>query len=196
MTSNVGAGDIDKILHTSRIGFRNEPSGGQPKVQADQEIYIAAREAMKRVFSPEFRNRLTEFIVFRSLDRQSLYQILQKLLNISASRFAGLGFQLSITPEAREWLVDRGVSNELGVRPLVRAVEKYIDTKVAELHAYGQIMEGDVLEAVVGESDELGGDGLPRREIKFMRAKRESELEPGERPKRRRVQKTEIYLRY
>jgi ATP-dependent Clp protease ATP-binding subunit ClpA len=196
MTSNVGAGDIDKILHTSRIGFRNEPQSGQPKLQADQEIYVAAREAMKRVFSPEFRNRLTEFIVFRSLDRQSLYQILQKLLNISASRFAGLGFQLAVTPEARDWLVDRGVSNELGVRPLVRAVEKYIDTKVAELHAYGQILAGDVLEAVVGDSDELDGAGKVRKTIQFLRAPRENELEPGERPKRRRVQKTEIYLRY
>lgn len=196
MTSNVGAGDIDKILHTSRIGFRNEPSSNQPKIQADQEIYVAAREAMKRVFSPEFRNRLTEFIVFRSLDRNSLYQILQKLLNISASRFASLGFQLSITTEARDWLVDRGVSNELGVRPLVRAVEKYIDTKVAELHAYGQILAGDVLEAVVGDSDELDSEGRVRKTIQFLRAKRENELEPSERTKRRKVQKTEIYLRY
>jgi ATP-dependent Clp protease ATP-binding subunit ClpC len=198
MTSNVGAGDIDKILHTSRIGFRNEPTAEQPKLQADQEIYIAAREAMKRVFSPEFRNRLTEFIVFRSLDRQSLYLILQKLLNISAARFAGLGFTLAVTTQARDWLVDRGVSNELGVRPLVRAVEKYIDTKVAELHAYGQIREGDVLEAVVGESaTELNSEGKPRREIQFLRAPRENELEPGERaPKRRKNQKTEIYLRY
>jgi hypothetical protein len=88
------------------------------------------------------------------------------------------------------------VSNELGVRPLVRAVEKYIDTKVAELHAYGQILAGDVLEAVVGDSDELDGEGRVRKTIQFLRAPRENELGPGEKPRKRRVQKTEIYLRY
>jgi ATP-dependent Clp protease ATP-binding subunit ClpA len=195
MTSNVGAGDIDKILHTNRIGFRNEPAPA--KVAADQEIYIAAREAMKRVFAPEFRNRLTEFIVFRSLDRQSLYLILQKLLNISAARFAGLGFQLTITPEARDWLVDRGISNELGVRPLVRAVEKYIDTRVAELHAYGQIKEGDILEAVVSDREEGEGLSNRRKTIQFLRAPRAEELQPGEKaPRRRKIKQTEIYLRY
>lgn len=194
MTSNVGASDIDRILHVNRIGFRNEPVPA--KIAADQEIYVAAREALKRIFAPEFRNRLTEFIVFRSLDRSSLYLILQKLLNISAARFAGLGFQLSISPEARDWLVDRGMSNELGVRPLVRAVEKYIDTKVAELHAYGQILEGDILEAVVGDSDRLDNAGNLRREIQFLRAPRASEMEPGGQPRQRQVRKTEIYLRY
>ena len=54
------------------------------------------------MFPPEFRNRLTEFIVFRALERNSLYLILQKLLNISAERFAALGFQLVLsTPRAR-----------------------------------------------------------------------------------------------
>jgi ATP-dependent Clp protease ATP-binding subunit ClpA len=194
MTSNVGASEIDQILHATRIGFRNEAKS--VKSHADQEVYEAAREAMKRMFSPEFRNRLTEFIVFRSLDRNNLYLILQKLLNISAARFANLGFKLSITPEARDWLVDRGVSQELGVRPLVRAVEKYIDTKVAELHAYGLIKEGDILEAVVGDAEELDRHGKPRKEIQFMRAARVNEDGTAKKGRRRKVQKTEIFLRY
>jgi ATP-dependent Clp protease ATP-binding subunit ClpA len=194
MTSNVGASEIDQILHATRIGFRNEAKS--VKNHADQEVYEAAREAMKRMFSPEFRNRLTEFIVFRSLDRNNLYLILQKLLNISAARFANLGFKLSISPEARDWLVDRGVSQELGVRPLVRAVEKYIDTKVAELHAYGLIKEGDFLEAVVGNSEEVDRHGKPRKEIQFMRAPRVDEDGSARKTRRRKVQKTEIFLRY
>lgn len=193
LTSNVGAHDIDKILHANRIGFRNEPATLDP--QTDQQIYIAAREAMKKMFPPEFRNRITEFIVFRALKRDSLYKILQKLLNISATRFAKLGFQLTLSSEARDWLVDRGLDIELGVRPLVRAVEKYIDTQIAELHAYKLIKAGDVLEAKVEETEELWPDGTPHTEVVFYRAPRPGE--PGRsKRKKHKLQKTEIVLRY
>jgi ATP-dependent Clp protease ATP-binding subunit ClpA len=194
LTSNVGASDIDRILHAHRIGFRNEQK--LVKSQTDQQVYVAARDAMKSLFAPEFRNRLTEFIVFRALERESLYKILQKLLNISAERFASMGFKLSLSQEACDWLVDRGVSHELGVRPLVRAVEKYIDTKVAELHAYGLIKAGDLLEAQVVDTGELTNQGHPQMELGFFRAPRASE--GGRVPSRRkvRVATTEIVARY
>lgn len=193
MTSNIGAADIDNILHANRIGFRNQPTAAG--TQTDNQIYMAAKEAMKSMFAPEFRNRLTEFIVFRALERQSLYEILQKLLNISAARFASLGFMLTITPEARDWLVDRGMSQELGVRPLVRMVEKYIDTKVAELHAYGLIQEGDQLEAVVEPGEELDHRGQPRREIHYYRAARGGE-KGAPKGTRCRIKETQILVKY
>jgi len=192
LTSNVGAHDIDKILHANRIGFRNEPASIN-SAQTDQQIYVAAKEAMKKMFAPEFRNRITEFIVFRALKRGSLYKILQKLLNISAERFASLGFSLTLSDEARDWLVDRGIDQELGVRPLVRAVEKYIDTKVAELHAYGQIQEGDVLVADVGNKD--GGESDEDTEIVFLRAPRPDE-DKGKPRRRKKKVKTEFSVRY
>lgn len=195
MTSNVGASDIDKILRQNRIGFRNTESGASLKT--DQQIYVAAKEALKNIFSPEFRNRLTEFIVFRALDRPSLYLILQKLLNISAERFAGMGFKLKLSADVRDWLVDRGMDNELGVRPLVRAVEKYIDTKVAELHAYGLIHAGDLLEARIEETDQLASDGITQKsEIVFYRTPRRNEQ--GSKKRKLPVQspRTEIMLRY
>ncbi|MCB1218467.1 ATP-dependent Clp protease ATP-binding subunit [bacterium] len=195
MTSNVGAGDIEKILRQNRIGFRNTDNIAE--VRNDQQIYMAAKEAMKNVFSPEFRNRLTEFIVFRALDRPSLYRILRKLLNISAERFAGLGFKLQLSDEVRDWLVDRGMDSELGVRPLVRAVEKYIDTKVAELHAYGLIHEGDLLEARIQETGELASDGItPKSEIVFYRTPRSNEQGGKKRNLPKKNQRTEIILRY
>jgi len=198
LTSNVGAQEIDKILHANRIGFRNEPHIDFMKT--DHQIYIAVKEAAKKMFAPEFRNRITEFIVFRALERPSLYKILQKLLNISAERFASLGFSLVLSDEAREWLVDHGLDQELGVRPLVRAVERHIDTKVAELHAYGMIKKGDFLEARVEPSRDEDGNletdyaGNPRSEIAFYRIPR-----PGEEGKRKRsgkAIKTEFRVRY
>ncbi|MCH7472004.1 ATP-dependent Clp protease ATP-binding subunit [bacterium] len=193
LTSNVGAYEIDDILHANRIGFRNEPAPGT--AHTAQQIYVAAKEAMKKNFPPEFRNRITEFIVFRALGRKNLFLILQKLLNISAERFASLGFQLTLSKDARDWLVDRGVDVELGVRPLVRAVEKYIDTKVAELHAYGLIEEGDVLEADVEGSGEATVDGKPKQGIVFYRALRSGEAGAGKR-RRKKITKTRISMRY
>ena len=194
LTSNIGAFEIDQILHASRIGFRNEPPAISE--QTSQQIYVAAKEAMKMMFPPEFRNRITEFIVFRALKRESLYKILQKLLNISADRFASLGFQLALSDDARDWLVDRGMDSELGVRPLVRAVEKYIDTKVAELHAYGLIKAGDVLVANVVDGDSHDGDQTGhRRELGFFRAPR-SEDAPKPKRGKRKPPKTEISVRY
>ncbi|MBN2082320.1 ATP-dependent Clp protease ATP-binding subunit [bacterium] len=200
LTSNVGAHDIDNILHANRIGFRNEPT--IDFVKTDQQIYMAAKEAMKKMFAPEFRNRITEFIVFRALERPSLYKILQKLLNISAERFASLGFKLMLSDEARDWLVDHGLDQELGVRPLVRAVERHIDTKVAELHAYGLIQPGDILEArvmpVVGENGEPETDtnGRPRNEMAFYRIPRENELKDHKRHRGKKRLKTEMSVRY
>jgi ATP-dependent Clp protease ATP-binding subunit ClpA len=194
LTSNIGAFEIDQILHANRIGFRNEPPAVSE--QTGQQIYEAAKEAMKLMFPPEFRNRITEFIVFRALKRESLYKILQKLLNISAERFASLGFQLTLTDEARDWLVDRGMDQELGVRPLVRAVEKHIDTKVAELHAYGLIKAGDVLVADMVDVDGLVEEHAGhRREIGFLRAPRSEEAEKGKRAKSK-PPKTEFIVRY
>jgi ATP-dependent Clp protease ATP-binding subunit ClpA len=190
MTSNVGAGEIDAILHASRIGFRS--ANEVESARTDQQVYEAVKEAMKKRFAPEFRNRIKEFIVFRALERPNLYRILQKLLNISATRFASLGFQLTLTTGARDYLVDRGQSSELGVRPLVRAVEKYIDTKVAELHAYGLIKEGDVLEADVVDTSEHLADGRMKQEIVFFRAARKEEG-AGSSP-RKKPRKTEIKL--
>jgi len=200
LTSNVGAQAIDNILHANRIGFRNEPS--IDFVQTDQQIYEAAKEAMKKMFAPEFRNRITEFIVFRALERPSLYKILQKLLNISAERFAGLGFKLMLSDDARDWLVDHGLDQELGVRPLVRAVERHIDTKVAELHAYGLIQPGDILEAqVLPVLDEAGNqetdtNGRPRNELVFYRIPREDEMKDPKRHKGKKRLKTEMSVRY
>ncbi|MEP0813441.1 MAG: ATP-dependent Clp protease ATP-binding subunit [bacterium] len=164
MTSNVGAPEIDRLMKEQRIGFKHQTVSMD---KADQDIYETVKEAMKRAFTPEFRNRITDFIVFRALNREALYKILQKLLNISATRFAHLGFQVQLTQAARDWLVDRGLDLEMGVRPLVKAVERYIETKLAEHLGYGNIKPGDFIVADVAFDAQHDED-----RIVFRRAKR------------------------
>lgn len=165
MTSNIGAAQIDQLMKEQRIGFKTQ---SVPMEKADQEIYGTVKDSMKRYFPPEFRNRITEFIVFRALHRDSLFKILHKLLTISATRFANLGFTLHLSKRAEDWLVDRGLDLENGVRPLVKAVERHIETQLAELHGYGQIKPGDFILADVERNDD--GEDV----IVFKRAKRTS----------------------
>lgn len=182
LTSNVGATQIDSLMKEHRIGFKTQSVSSE---KTDMDIYETVKEAMKRNFPPEFRNRITEFIVFRALNRDALYNILNKLLNISATRFAHLGFTLQLSQHARDWLVDRGLDLENGVRPLVRAVDKYIETKLAEYHGYGQIQPGDFILADVEFDPEDGEE-----HIVFKRAKR---LGKGRHPHRKTEFKVEHY---
>ncbi len=181
LTSNIGAAQIDQLMKEQRIGFKTQ---SVPMEKADQDIYATVKDSMKRYFPPEFRNRITEFIVFRALHRDSLYLILHKLLTISATRFANLGFTLHLSKRAEDWLVDRGLDLENGVRPLVKAVERHIETKLAELHGYGQIKPGDFILADVEFDDEESED-----KIVFKRAKRQ-------RGGKKRTKKTEIRVEH
>ncbi len=159
LTSNVGATAIEQTIMDNRIGFRRGLEGDVHR--ADQQIYEAAKRAFQRSFSPEFRNRITEFIVFRPLSRENLSRILQKLLMQSANRFAQMGFGLQVTEAAREWLIEKGVNIQLGVRPLVKTVEKYVETPLAEYYAWGLIEPGDLIICDLGEGGELTFRRLP-----------------------------------
>ncbi len=159
LTSNVGANAIEQTIMDNRIGFRRGLEGDVQR--ADQQIYEAAKRAFQRSFSPEFRNRITEFIVFRPLSRENLSRILNKLLMQSTNRFAQMGFGLQVTEAAREWLIEKGVNIQLGVRPLVKTVEKYVETPLAEYYAWGLIEPGDLVICDLGESGELTFHRLP-----------------------------------
>ncbi|MCD6119135.1 ATP-dependent Clp protease ATP-binding subunit [bacterium] len=172
MTSNIGATLIDNLMKKHRIGFKT-PSASME--ESDQDIYETVKEAMRRTFPPEFRNRITEFIVFRALPREALFDILRKLLNISATRFANLGFTLHLSQAARDWLVDRGLDMEMGVRPLVKAVEKYIETKLAELQGYGQIKPGDFILADVAYDPDEGEERIIFKRARRTRRKSKAE---------------------
>lgn len=167
LTSNVGGTDIEDVISNNRIGFK---TGEKDPVKTDQEVYLAAKQAMKRAFSPEFRNRITDFIVFRALPREALFKILEKLLRQTSSRLAALGVSVMLTDRAKSFLVDRGLDLELGVRPLVKKVEHYIESKIAEFASYKVIQPGDFIVADVatedGQNEHLIFKRAPRKRSK------------------------------
>jgi len=150
MTSNIGARDL-KDFGTG-IGFST-------KSRADNQDEImkgTIQSALRKAFSPEFLNRLDDVIVFNSLQREDLHRIIDISLGKLFSRVKGLGYEIELTVEAKDFLSEKGYDPQYGARPLNRAIQKYLEDPVAEEILKGDLREGDVLVANhVENSEEL-----------------------------------------
>ena len=137
MTSNLGSRQIQE--YGRGIGFGTTDAGTE---LARQDII---RKALNKSFAPEFINRIDEIITFNQLDRQAVGQIVGIELSQLTKRMEGMGYTLSVTDSARECLADKGYSREYGARPLKRAIQTYVEDKLAELLIDGECPTGSVL---------------------------------------------------
>jgi ATP-dependent Clp protease ATP-binding subunit ClpC len=156
MTSNVGA---DLIRKNNVMGFG---------VKSDDHSYEQMKEKMlsesKRVFKPEFLNRLDDVIVFHSLTREDLTKIVDIEVAKVHTRLKPRSITFRLTPEATSFLIEKGYDPQYGARPLRRAVERYLEDPMAEEILKGTIKNGDFV--VVGEKDKaltftVGADTPP-----------------------------------
>jgi ATP-dependent Clp protease ATP-binding subunit ClpC len=100
-------------------------------------------EELKKLFNPELLNRIDETIVFHSLTREHIKEIIEILATDVAQRLAEKGISFRLTDEAKEFLTDKGFKPEYGARPLKRALQKYLEDPLAEEILRGQYA-GDV----------------------------------------------------
>ncbi|MCF6327266.1 MAG: ATP-dependent Clp protease ATP-binding subunit ClpA [Devosiaceae bacterium] len=139
MTSNVGASEMEK----APIGF------GRTRQQGDDE------EAINRMFSPEFRNRLDAIISFNPLPRNVVHRIVEKFILQLETQLAEKNISISLTKEAADWLAERGYSETMGARPLGRVIQEHVKKPLAEDVLFGQLTKGGTVKvAVVGVGDE------------------------------------------
>ena len=139
MTSNAGAMDLQK----SPIGF------GRKREQGDDE------EAINRLFSPEFRNRLDAIISFAPLPLEIVRRVVEKYVLQLEGQLAERGVTINLLPEAADWLAERGYDERMGARPLGRVIQEYIKKPLAEQVLFGELVNGGtVTVAVVGEGRE------------------------------------------
>ena len=135
MTSNVGA---ELIRKGNVMGF------GTPVHEQD---YNAIKEKIlgetKKIFKPEFLNRLDDQIVFHSLTREDLTKIVSLEVAKVAGRLKDKGIEIELTPEASTFLIEKGYEPVYGARPLRRAIEKYLEDPIAEEVIRGKIKSGD-----------------------------------------------------
>jgi ATP-dependent Clp protease ATP-binding subunit ClpC len=112
-------------------------------------------EEVRKIYNPEFLNRLDETIVFRSLTRDHMELIIQILLEQVRARLLDTGMDVSLTHGAAELLLDKGFDPDLGARPMRRAIQRYIEDPLAEQVLKGKFKSGDVIR-VTKRGEELG----------------------------------------
>lgn len=141
MTSNIGVRDLKDF--GAGIGFSTQSK----RDNMDDIMKSTIQNALKKTFSPEFLNRLDDVIVFNSLERSHIHQIIDISLAKLFKRITNLGYSIKLTEKAKDFLSDKGYDPQYGARPLNRAIQKYLEDPIAEEILKGEIQEGDTLEA-------------------------------------------------
>jgi ATP-dependent Clp protease ATP-binding subunit ClpC len=146
MTSNVGARDVVK---GKTLGF------GQQDAKNDFErMSEKVKEEVNKVFNPEFLNRLDDVIVFHSLNREHITQIVAILARDVQKRLGEEELTLRLTQGATDFLVDHGYDEHFGARPLKRAIQKYVEDPLSEKILVGDFAKGDEIEVDVAPDKE------------------------------------------
>lgn len=147
MTSNIGVRQLKEF--GDGVGFATAT-----RIQnAEENNKAVIEKALKRTFSPEFLNRIDDVVVFNSLSRDHIFQIIDILMKGVDKRLHSIGFSLELTEAAKNFIANKGYDVQFGARPLHRAIQKYLEDPLAEEILSMNIREGDVLVADV-DADE------------------------------------------
>jgi len=148
MTSNVGARDLAK---GQGLGFTAEKGLSEGDHQKAKE---RALEAMKQSFRPEFLNRVDDIVVFRSLSKEELLQIVDLLLGEVEKRVKDRGIEITVSAAARDLLLEKGYDPKYGARPLRRTIQRMVEDRLADLFLEGKFKQGAKVR-VDAEGDQL-----------------------------------------
>ena len=137
MTSNVGARQLKDF--GQGVGF-----GTASKVaQADDHSKGIIENALKKAFAPEFLNRIDDVVVFNALEKEDIDKIIDIEMAKLYLRVKDLGYNLSLSEKAKDYIADKGFDKQFGARPLKRAIQKYVEDALAEEIITSKIHEGD-----------------------------------------------------
>ena len=168
MTTNAGAAEMAK----AGIGF-----GSTQRVGEDEE-------AIKRMFSPEFRNRLDAVIAFSRLSREMISKVVEKFIFQLEAQLADRNVMIEVSPEAMDWIADHGYDELYGARPLARVIQEHIKKPLAEELLFGKLEGGGTVRVVVsregwqegarlrGHRDQAAGQGGGDRRLQRWRGRR------------------------
>ncbi|MEJ5245357.1 MAG: ATP-dependent Clp protease ATP-binding subunit [Bacteroidota bacterium] len=134
MTSNVGTRDLKE---GGRLGFVEKTAENEY-----ENVKSTIEESVRRLFNPEFINRIDDFIIFRKLERKHIYGIIDIQLRRLMERLKVNRIDLELTSEAKDFLVDKGFDEKFGARPLRRALQRYVEDELAEEILKGNLKTG------------------------------------------------------
>src|SRR5437762_3503386 len=141
LTSNIGARQLKDF--GAGVGFATSSS----VKNEDYAIKVIIEKALNRNFSPEFLNRIDDVVIFNSLTKENIFEIIDILMKGVMKRLSNLGFSLELTEDAKSFLADKGYDVQFGARPLHRAIQKYLEDPLAEEILSLHVKAGDILEA-------------------------------------------------
>jgi ATP-dependent Clp protease ATP-binding subunit ClpC len=150
------------IIMTSNIGVRQLKDFGQGVGFATKARQEASEEnsksviqnALKRTFSPEFLNRIDDVLIFNSLDQEDIFKIIDITLKELYARLEGMGYELSLTDEAKKFVAEKGYDPQFGARPLHRAIQKHLEDPLAEFILQKNPAEGSKFIATINEEED------------------------------------------
>ncbi|EKF55363.1 ATPase [Galbibacter marinus] len=145
MTSNIGARQLKDF--GQGVGFGTSAK----QAQADEHSKSVIENALKKAFAPEFLNRIDDVVVFNPLEKEDIHKIIDIELEKLYQRIEGLGYYLSLSEQAKDYIADKGFDRQYGARPLKRAIQKYIEDALAEEIIASKIAEGDRIEMDLSE---------------------------------------------
>jgi ATP-dependent Clp protease ATP-binding subunit ClpA len=163
MTTNAGASDAAK----ESIGF------GRGKREGEDE------EAIKKLFTPEFRNRLDATITFAALSRDTIDHVVEKFVLELEAQLSDRDVTFDLTPEATRWLGEKGYDDAFGARPLARVIQDHIKKPLADEILFGQLKNGGTVRVLLDrEKDALAFEFIPAEtKPRSSNSKKDSEEE-------------------
>jgi len=163
MTSNIGARQLQDF--GTGIGFGTTARESQEETIASSVI----DKALKKAFAPEFLNRVDDMVVFNSLKKEHIHQIIDIELAKLYGRINELGYKVEMTATAKDFIADKGYDSRYGARPLGRAIQKNIEDPLAEEIINSHLAEGDTIKI-----------GLDKKENKIsIKIKKAKITKPG-----------------
>ena len=137
MTSNIGSRQLADF--GSGVGFGTKAR----EEQRDENAKSVIQNALRKAFAPEFLNRIDDMILFNSLKREDIHKIIDIELELLYGRINELGYTITMTEAAKDFIVEKGYDEKFGARPLKRAIQKFIEDPLAEEIVKSNLHEGD-----------------------------------------------------
>src|SRR5579863_9337926 len=167
MTTNAGASDAAK----DAIGF------GRGKREGEDE------EAIKKLFTPEFRNRLDATIAFSPLSRDTIDKVVEKFVLELEAQLADRDVTFDLTPEATRWLGQKGYDDAFGARPLARVIQENVKKPLADEILFGKLKDGGTVRVLLDrDADKLAFEFITAAEAKPRAPQKSSKGKGGKKP--------------
>ncbi|MBA4411345.1 MAG: ATP-dependent Clp protease ATP-binding subunit [Bacteroidota bacterium] len=139
MTSNIGSRQLSEFGRG--VGFSTQKAS----VDEGENAKYIVEKALKKTFAPEFLNRVDDVIMFNSLTKEHIHEIIDIELKGLYDRVNSLNYKLKISAAAKDFIADKGYDSQFGARPLKRAIQKYLEDEMAEVIIKASVVQGDTI---------------------------------------------------